>query len=289
MTARDPLKVAVFCKPFADAREVLARIAETLRQRGAETFWDEDAAGILALPGGQPRSLAARKASLVISVGGDGTLLAAARGIGPAETPILGVNLGSLGFLTETRCEEVAESIGAFFDGRALIDRRSVLSVAHDSLPAQPQSLALNDVVFSKNDMARLFSLSLFVGDEWVADYRADGLIVATPTGSTAYSLAAGGPLIVPAADVLVITPISPHSLSQRPLIVPGGARLTVRLAEHQRSANVQVTLDGQVGFPLEPGEAVHVARAPHGVHLVRPPARTFFSTLRNKLGWARN
>jgi NAD+ kinase len=279
-------RVAVFCKPHSNARAVLEQIAGVLRRRRIELSWDEDAARILDLPAGVPRGEAARCADLVVSVGGDGTLLATARAVGAAEKPILGVNLGSLGFLTETRREEVVESLEAAIDRRAIVERRGVLEVSRDGDPATPGNIALNDVVFSKKDTARLFALSLLVDGEWVADYRADGLIVATPTGSTAYNLSAGGPLVVPGAEVLLATPICPHSLSQRPLILAGGAKVAVRLAEERVSSNVHVTLDGQVGFPLQPGETVNIRRGPHAVLLVRPPGKTYFSTLRDKLGW---
>ncbi len=283
---RPPRVVAVFCKPYANAAAVLKQIAASLSERQIEVRWDEDAARALGAPGGLDRAATAEGADLAISVGGDGTLLATVRAIGSRETPILGVNLGSLGFLTQTRREELDTVLDAVMSGQATVERRSVLEVKRDGGGPAGQSIALNDVVFSKKDMARLFSLSLLVDDEWVADYRADGLIVATPTGSTAYNLAAGGPLIVPDVEALLATPICPHSLSQRPLILPAAARLTVRLSEGQTSSNVQVTLDGQVGFPLAPGESAHVSRGQCAVHLIRPPGKTFFTTLRDKLGW---
>ncbi len=281
-----PATVAVFCKPYANAAAVLKQIAASLSDRQIEVRWDEDAARALGAPGGFDRAVTAEGADLAISVGGDGTLLSTVRAIGSRETPILGVNLGSLGFLTQTRREELAAALDAVVSGHATVERRSVLEVKRDGGRPAGQSIALNDVVFSKKDMARLFSLSLLVDDEWVADYRADGLIVATPTGSTAYNLAAGGPLIVPEVEALLATPICPHSLSQRPLILPATARLTVRLSEGQTSSNVHVTLDGQVGFPLAPGESAHVSRGQHAVYLIRPPGKTFFTTLRDKLGW---
>lgn len=283
---RDQRGVAVFCKPNVDARAVLARVTEVLRAHEVPMLLDATAAAMLGAPASGERADIAALARLVVSVGGDGTLLSSARAVGSLGTPILGVNLGSLGFLTETRCEEVADVLGAALVGRARIETRRPMRVVHDGAHPRVEGLALNDVVFSKIESARLFSLSLFVDGEWVADYRADGLIIASPTGSTAYSLAAGGPIIVPTVDALAISPICPHSLSQRPIIVPGQARITVALAEGQTSHDVQVTLDGQVSFPLEPGEVVEAFFAEHCVNLVRPPGRTFFATLRGKLGW---
>ncbi|RMF76796.1 MAG: NAD(+)/NADH kinase, partial [Acidobacteria bacterium] len=216
----------------------------------------------------------------------DGTLLSTARAVGVRETPILGVNLGRLGFLTETTCAELDAVLDAVFAGRAAIVARRLLAARRDGETNDPPLAALNDVTFSKKDLARLFSLSLFVDGEWVADYRADGLILATPTGSTAYNLAAGGPIVVPEVDCLLATPICPHSLSQRPLILPGSARLTVSIADDDAANDVQITVDGQVGIALERGEKVHVERARHCVRLIRPAGRTFFTTLRDKLGW---
>lgn len=281
--------VALFAKHHPDARTVLERIARCLERRGLEPVCDPTAAEILGCPGSFARVDATRRAGMVISVGGDGTLLATARAVGPAQLPILGVNLGSLGFLTETHAEELEVVLDAALDGRAPIDRRQALGVRRDgAAEAAPEHVALNDVVISNADMARLFSLSLLVDGDWVADYRADGLILATPTGSTAYNLAAGGPLVLPGVDALLATPICPHSLTQRPLILPGDATLTVVLPDGQRATNVQVTVDGQVGFRLRPGERITIARAPHPILLVRPPGRSYFSVLRDKLSWGR-
>ncbi len=288
MTPSSIRSVAVFSKPHPDAPAVLRRIAHALDRAGIRLLPDRATAEALGMPpeAASSREEAAREAGLVVSVGGDGTLLSAARSVGERQVPIIGVNLGSLGFLTETRCEEAGQVLELALAGRAPIDERAVLSVTLDGGRDEHRGYALNDVTFSKSDLARLFSLTLYVDGEWVADYRADGLILATPTGSTAYNLAAGGPVVVPGVEALVITPICPHSLSQRPIIVPGGSAVTVRLAEGQSATNVRVTLDGQTGFPLEPGAEVRIRRASHAVRLVRPPGRSFFAVLRDKLGW---
>jgi NAD+ kinase len=279
-------KVAIFSKPHPEAHAVLQRVAAVLRRRGIEMVVDEGTAAVLRTSEGLPRANAVEGASLVVSVGGDGTLLAAARAVGPREIPILGVNLGHLGFLTETPCEEIDIVLDGALSEQLPHETRSVLTVARDGELPSDHYVALNDVVFSKRDLARLFSLSLFVDGEWVTDYRADGLILSTPTGSTAYSLAAGGPVICPAVDALLATPICPHSLSQRPLILPGEAELSVALTEGKDGADVQVTVDGQLGFPLEPGEHISIARAAHRVKLIRAPGRSFFAVMRDKLGW---
>ena len=278
--------VALFSKPHPQASAVLHRVVNVLRRRGIEVVADDTSARALGIDAAATRKEAAKRARLLVSVGGDGTLLAAARAVGDGEIPILGINLGHLGFLTETTCEDLDHVLDLALSGRAPVEARHLLQVRKDGRQAEEGDVALNDVVISKRDIARLFRLSLFVDDEWVTDYRADGLIVSTPTGSTAYNLAAGGPLVYPGVDALVITPICPHSLSQRPIIVPGTAKITVKLADGERTSDVQMTLDGQLGVPLEPGERVEIRRAPYSVRLVRSPGKTFFAVMREKLGW---
>lgn len=276
-------RVALFAKPHRDAAAVLRRTVACLQRHGAEILPDDTAARALGGTVAFPRDTAAARASLVISVGGDGTLLASARAVGPRGIPILGVNLGNLGFLTETRTEDVDRVIEAALAGRAPLEHRQVLEVHRDGAPQF--ELGLNDVIVSHSQQ-RLLRLSLYVDGEWVADYRADGLIVATPTGSTAYSLSAGGPVLVPGVDALLVTPICPHSLAQRPLILPGSAQLDLAVADGERHHGAQVTIDGQSSFPLEPGTRCGIRRGPQPITLVRPPGRTFFTTLREKLGW---
>lgn len=286
MTDPERPAVAVFGKPHPDAPAVLRKIVASVERLGAHALPDPDTARILGLAPGLSREEAARRASLVVVTGGDGTLLASARAIGPRETPILGINLGHLGFLTELRCEEIDEVLAAALAGRAPLERRPMLSVAHNDEEPQDHHLALNDVVVSSTGAVRLFTLSLYIDAEWITDYRADGLILATPTGSTAYSLSAGGSIVTPAVDALLVTPICPHSLSQRPIVLPGTARIRVVVPEIREGISVQVTMDGQISFPLKDGESVTVVRAPFGARLVRRPGRSFFGVLRSKLGW---
>lgn len=277
--------VAVFSKPHAQAEAVLRRLSTILRRNGVEMLVDPTSAESLDIGTSMSREEAVERAQLVVSVGGDGTLLATARVIGAKELPILGVNLGNLGFLTETSCDAVDAAIQGALEGQLPIEKRQVLCVSQERTDPAPR-IALNDVVFSKSDLARLFTLSVLVNNEWVTDFRSDGLILATPTGSTAYSLAAGGPVVTPKVDALVINPICPHSLSQRPIILSGDSIVTVVLPEIRQSKNVQVTLDGQVGFPIEAGDRITIRRADHDVHLIRPTGVSFFSVLRDKLGW---
>ncbi len=277
--------VALFAKPHADAPAVLRRTVACLQRHGAEILPDDAAAEALGRSDSFDRVDAAARATLVISVGGDGTLLASARAVGVRGTPILGVNLGNLGFLTETRTEDVDRVIDLALTGKAPLERRHALVVQREVLSKPNAELALNDVVVTQS-LQRLFSVSLYVDDEWVADYRADGLIIATPTGSTAYSLSAGGPVMVPSVDALIVTPISPHSLSQRPLVLAGTARVMLAVAEGERHNGVRIAFDGQHFYPIDPGEKLSITRSPHPIVLVRPPGRTFFATLRDKLGW---
>ena len=278
--------VAVFSKPHPEAPSVLRRVFSSLDRLGCEALPDEDTARTLGLDAFLTREEAAHRADLAVVIGGDGTLLASARAIGARETPILGINLGHLGFLTELRCDEIDDVLAAALAGRAPLERRPLLAVSHNDDQPDDQHLALNDVVISSSSAVRLFTLSLYIDAEWVTDYRADGLILSTPTGSTAYSLSAGGPVVVPSVDALLVTPICPHSLSQRPLVLPGTTRIRVVLPEGRPRTTVQATMDGQVAFPLLPGESVTVERAPFSSVLVRRPGRSFFGVLRSKLGW---
>ncbi len=282
-------QVALLSKEHPEARLVIRQAAEILERRDIVIRLDRVAASCLEGAEASSREHAVSGSDLVVAIGGDGTLLAAARAVGHREVPILGIHLGHLGFLTETRCEELEEVLLAALSEEVEIQSRRVLEVRRrrggDDV-GTPEGVALNDVVFSKSDLARLFTLSLFCDDEWVADYRADGLILSTPTGSTAYNLAAGGPVVVPGVEALIVTPICPHSLSQRPLILPVDAAIHVTLSDSHRADGVQVTLDGQVGFEFEAGDAIAIRRAPYAVRLVRLPGRSFFSVLRDKLGW---
>lgn len=282
----DQRAVAVFSKPHPEAPSVLRRVFSSLDRLGCEPLADEDTARTLGLDAFVSREEGGRRADLAVVIGGDGTLLASARAIGARETPILGINLGHLGFLTELRCDEIDDVLAAALAGRAPLERRPMLAVSHNDDRPHDHHLALNDVVISSSSAVRLFTLSLYIDAEWVTDYRADGLILSTPTGSTAYSLSAGGPVVVPSVDALLVSPICPHSLSQRPLVLPGTTRIRVVLPEGRPGTTVQVTMDGQVSFPLLPGESVTVERAPFATVLVRRPGRSFFSVLRSKLGW---
>lgn len=228
------------------------------------------------------------RADLVLVLGGDGTLLSMADCIAHAgrRVPILGVNFGSLGFLTEVTLPELYPALDAALAGRAHVEERLMLraTILHPSAPSQT-GVAVNDVVVNKAAPSRLINLSVFVGDEFVTNVRADGLIIATPTGSTAYNLSAGGPVVEPSVDALVLTPIAPHTLSNRPIVIPASATVRVKPVMGGRD-EAFVTLDGQAGFELQAGDEISVSRAAEPMRLIRPATRSYFEVLREKLNW---
>jgi NAD+ kinase len=221
-------------------------------------------------------------------LGGDGTLLGMADCIGQAgaSVPLLGVNFGSLGFLTEVTLPELYPALVSALEGRARVEDRLVLQSSTDrhGEPVEPH-VAVNDVVITKALRSRLIDLSVTVDDTFVTRVRADGLIVATPTGSTAYNLAAGGPIVQPGVDALVLTPIAPHTLTNRPLVVPATA--TVRIQPVVEAPDeVFITFDGQAGFELRANDVVTVSRAPRPLRLIKSTTRDYFEVLRTKLKW---
>jgi len=221
---------------------------------------------------------------LIVVLGGDGTLLSVTRGeLG--STPILGINLGTLGFLTEYPVNRLFPMLHMVLDGTAGIELRERLEVEVDS-PGKTRILrrALNDVVINKSALARMILLSVHVDGEFLSRFRADGLIIATPTGSTAYNLSAGGPIIYPTLQVVLVTPICPHSLTNRPIALPLASEIEIRL--ESRSEEVYLTLDGQEGFPLSPRDLLRIRRCPEPVRLLTDPGRSYFHILHRKLKW---
>ena len=227
------------------------------------------------------------RAGLVLVLGGDGTLLSMADCIAQAGrcVPILGVNFGSLGFLTEVTLPELYPALEAALAGRAHVEERLMLQATVHSSSAPQVGVAVNDVVINKAAPSRLINLSVFVGDEFVTNVRADGLIIATPTGSTAYNLSAGGPVVEPSVDAMVLTPIAPHTLSNRPIVIPASATVRVKPVIGDRDGAF-VTFDGQAGFELRAGDEITVGRAAEPMRLIRPSTRSYFEVLREKLNW---
>jgi len=227
---------------------------------------------------------------LVLVLGGDGTLLGMADCIGRAgvNVPILGVNFGSLGFLTEVTLPELYPALEAALAGNTHAEERLMLcATITRPLSAATTEIAVNDVVINKGARSRLIDLSISVGDGLVTTVRADGLIIATPTGSTAYNLAAGGPIVQPSVDALVLTPIAPHTLTNRPIVIPSSSVVRVKPMMNERD-EMFVTFDGQAGCELHAGDEISVCRAREPMRLLRPATRSYFEVLREKLNWGK-
>jgi NAD+ kinase len=277
----------IIIKPVYDRpKEVIPALVEWLKQRGIEVFVDLDTELCSEVQArAVPREELAKYIDLLIVLGGDGTLLSGARSLGSKQVPILAVNLGGLGFLSSVTLDELYPVLETVLSGGHTISVRLMLAaaVSRAGKTVHAQN-ALNDAVVTKTALARMLEFDLFVDEAPVARYRADGLIVATPTGSTAYSLAAGGPIIDPRLDAMVITPICPHMLTNRPLVIPDTARVEIEVAV--REEPVYLTLDGQVGFQLESRDRVVITQSANRVLLVQPPRKNYFDVLRSKLRW---
>lgn len=228
------------------------------------------------------------RVDMVLVLGGDGTLIGMADRIAEAgaSTPILGVNFGSLGFLTEVTLPELYRSLESALSGQAFLESRMMLQACvTNNGEVLTRSVALNDAVITKTARSRMLDLSVHVGDEFVTRVRADGLIVATPTGSTAYNLSAGGPIVRPDVDAMLVTPIAPHTLTNRPIVIPGHSTVRVHPNVDERD-EVVFTLDGQSTFSLHAGDEVLVSRSNQALRLIRPTTRSYFEVLRTKLKW---
>ncbi|HLM55694.1 MAG TPA: NAD(+)/NADH kinase [Pyrinomonadaceae bacterium] len=228
-----------------------------------------------------------RTSDLIVALGGDGTMIATARMLGDAGTPVLGINFGTLGYLVEFTNEEMGPALDAVVAGDYSLDRRMMLAAdVYRDGERLMHDRVLNDVVISKSALARIIEIETTIDRQFVNRFRADGLIISTPTGSTAYNLSAGGPVIYPSMGAVVITPICPHTLSNRPLVVPEDAEFELTLKTQREE--VALTLDGQVGMPLEYGDRVVVRKSRTTFNLIQAPARNYFDVLRNKLKWGR-
>ncbi len=268
-----------------DLAPLLERVLRFVRERGLDVVLEKEAAAQASGSRGLSLDETVAKADLVIVLGGDGTVLATARAIGQRKVEILGINLGHLGFLTEVAPDDVDAALAGALDGEFRIEQRSRLEVATWEGDREVDTgLVLNDAVLGKGpNVARLIELDASVDGKPVGRYRADGLIVSTPTGSTAYNLSAGGPILDPDVPAMIVTPICPHALSQRPLVLSDRSTVEVRpLAEEQ----VYLTLDGQVGRALRPREHVRITRSSHPLGFLASPRGDHFETLRRKLGW---
>lgn len=275
------------------ASEQVSRLGPWLRQRGVDALYETDTATLAGASARGARTMTREElpheVDLVIVLGGDGTLLAMAARIAQSgrDIPILGVNFGSLGFLTEIRIDELIPSLEDVLEGTAAFDERAMLAADAFRRGEQVDSrIVLNDVVFTKAALSRMIELSVSVSGGFVTRVKADGLIIASATGSTAYNLAAGGPIVHPMVDALVLTPIAPHTLTNRPVVIPGGAAVEIRAHADGAAEDVFVTYDGQSGYPLNEGDVVRVRKSERTLRLVGAPARSYFELLREKLKW---
>ena len=261
------------------------RLVTWLRRRRRTVLLEAEVAKALHLADGVSKQEMMARADLVIVLGGDGTLLSVARHSGTRRVPVLGVNLGGLGFLTDVRPEEIFPALERVFGGQYQLEQRSMLEAAAMRNGKVVQRFqALNDVVINKGALARILDLETSVDGMPICTYKADGLIVATPTGSTAYSLSAGGAIVEPSVGMVLVSPICPHTLTQRPIVLP--ARSHLRIAVRSPDEDVVLTVDGQEGMKLANNDVVEVRPSKNRVLLVRSPTHSFFELLRTKLRW---
>jgi len=275
-----------------EAVPVVLKIVEWLNNRGVNAILESETASLAGSPPAHQtatRDELTNQAELILILGGDGTLIGMADRISEAgvDIPILGVNFGGLGFLTEITLSELYPSLQSVLDGTTDFDKRMMLkSRINRAGQVFSKKTVLNDVVITKGALARIISLSVSVGENFVTEVRADGLILATPTGSTAYNLSAAGPIVHPAIDALLLTPIAPHTLTNRPIVLPASEEIQVRPLLSDTNEEVYVTFDGQSGFRLHGDDVVIVSPASSHLRLVRASARSYFEVLRQKLKW---
>jgi len=278
--------IGILTKPkFPEVKSTLQAVVTWLRARNIGVLLDTTSASLLSEQGGIQKTQLADTADVLLVLGGDGTMLNAARLAGERGIPILGVNMGGLGFLTEVRLEHLYPSLERVFANDYVIDERLMLKThVHRHGETVARSVVLNDVVVSKGTLARMIELKIAIEGQFVTNLRGDGLIVSTPTGSTAYSLSAGGPIINPAVQSLILTPICPHTLTHRPLIVQGNVEIDVTLTSKDEGA--MATLDGQVGVALTQGDMVVMNVSEQRTRLIRFPDSNYYDVLREKLKW---
>jgi NAD+ kinase len=278
--------IGVLTKPkFPNMKATLTQLVAWLREHGKDVVLDAKAAALMGRSVARHRGRVADRADMVIVLGGDGTMLNAARLVEKRSVPILGVNMGGLGFLTEVGGEHLYKTLERVFAKDYVIDERLMLRACLDRHGRSvAEATVLNDVVVTKGELSRMIAMTIAIDGQFVTSLRGDGLILSTPTGSTAYSMSAGGPIVSPSVNALVLTPICPHTLTHRPLLVPGAATLAVTLTSHDKGA--MVTFDGQVGVAMTEGDTVTITPSRHRARLIRLPERTYYDVLRRKLKW---
>ena len=278
-------KIGIICKTGRpEPLEILKEFLPWLSKKGLEVFLDTETASKLSIAG-HSRSDIPKFAEVIVVLGGDGTMLNVSRLVCERGIPILGVNLGGLGFITEVQIEELHDAMEKVLSGECLYEERLMLTAyIHRHGERIAEYTVLNDVVINKGALARIVDLETYINKTYITTFRADGLIVSTPTGSTAYSLSAGGPVLYPTLDSIVLTPICPHTLTNRPTVLPDDALIEIVLKS--QSEDVFLTLDGQVGFSLRKEDVVEVKRSPFKTKLLIPFERDYFQILRTKLKW---
>ena len=277
--------IGILTKPqFPELDTVLKQLVRWLQSQNKTIVLGSSAAALLHEDNSHGDLALASQSELVIVLGGDGTMLSAARLVETRCTPILGVNMGGLGFLTEVTVENLYDSLEKVFTQQFFLDNRLRLQARishHDS--REEQGTALNDIVISKGAIGRMIKTHIQVDKQFVTLLRGDGVIVSSPTGSTAYSMSSGGPILDPSLKALLLTPISPHTLTHRPLLVPSDVSLEIALTN---GVEVRAIFDGQIGFVMNQGDSILISASPHRTRLIRFPDRTYYDILRNKLKW---
>ena len=278
--------IGILTKPkFPEVKGTLRDVVAWLRSRSINVILDQTSATLLSEQGGYHDAQLSSKADVLLVLGGDGTMLYAARLAAERSIPILGVNMGGLGFLTEVRLENLYPSLERVFANDYVLDERLMLRThIHRDGETIAQGVVLNDVVISKGTLARMIELKIAIEGRFVTNLRSDGLIVSSPTGSTAYSLSAGGPIIDQAVQSLILTPVCPHTLTHRPLIVPGKDKIDLTLTS--TDAGAMATLDGQVGVAITQGDTVTIQTSENRTRLIRFPESNYYDVLREKLKW---
>lgn len=278
-------KIGIICKTgISEPVVILKELLPWLKQKGYETFVDVETASVFNIDG-FARSQIPSLSDLIIVLGGDGTLISTCRLVADKGVPVLGVNIGGLGFLTEIPVEKLYEMLEIVLTGDCPIEERLMLKaqvLRHGALIAEYN--VLNEVVVNKAALARIIDLETYINQSYVTTFKADGLIISTPTGSTAYSLSAGGPVLYPTLDNIVVTPICPHTLTNRPIVLAGNSIIEVIL--RSPTERVYLTLDGQVGFSVMQNDTVVVEKSPFKTRLLIPCDRDYFEILREKLKW---
>jgi NAD+ kinase len=278
--------IGILIKPgFLHAKAHLQELVPWLKSRGVTPVLDPISAELIGEPVSYPKSEMALIADLLVVLGGDGTMLAAARLVQGRPTPILGVNMGGLGFLTEVTPDGIYKALESVFAGAYTVEERLMLR-ARISRHGQQVGGAtvLNDVVVSKGTLTRMVQMEIRINSQFVTGLRGDGLIISTPTGSTAYSLSSGGPILNPAVHAVILTPICPHTLTNRPIVIPQDSPVEVFITSREEGA--MATFDGQVGISLRHEDMIEVSASDHYAKLIRFPERTFYEVLRQKLKW---